>query len=91
MQAFRAIVGRQLRFIHQLDVVPYLPGLDTYAHVPFGTWIPSNFTVVLEDRPPENIDDLNWCAAGLCRLDFNVAAVTTWLEGCGGKFCSSVG
>ena len=51
-----------MRFIHALDVVPYLPGLDTYAHVPFGTWIPSNFTVVLEDRPPQNIDNLNWCA-----------------------------
>ena len=62
-QAFRALVGRQMRFIHQLDVVPYLPGLATYAAVPFGTWIPSNSTVVLEDRPPEDANTLNWCDA----------------------------
>ena len=44
-------------------MVPYLPSLDTYAHVPFGIWIPTNATVVLEDRPPEDISDLNWCAS----------------------------
>jgi hypothetical protein len=62
-----------MRFVHALDVVPYLPGLSTYAQTPFGIWIPTNFTVVLEDRPTESIDNLNWCGGCLgkarpCRL-----------------------
>jgi len=43
--------------------VPYLPSLNSYAHVAFGVWIPTNATVVLEDRPPEDISNLNWCAS----------------------------
>ena len=53
-------MGRQLRFIHALDIVPALPPLPTYSAVDYGIWIPENQTVVLEDRPPENFDDLNW-------------------------------
>ena len=60
MQAARAIVGRQMRFVHALDIVPFLPSLDTYAHMPFGNWIPSNATVSLEDRPSGDVDGLNW-------------------------------
>ena len=59
-QATRAVVGRHLRFIHALDIVPALPPLSTYSAVAYGTWIPDNDTVVLEDRPSQNFKNLNW-------------------------------
>jgi len=67
------------RYIHALDVVPYLPSLETYAHVAFGIWIPTNDTVVLEDRPPEDISNLNWCVKKLeitSRVGDQISGVT---------------
>ena len=57
-------------------MVPYLPSLNSYAHVPFGIWIPTNDTVVLEDRPPEDISDLNWCGSG-----FAVRIIGSYVSG----------
>ena len=59
-QATRAVVGRQLRFVHALDIVPALPPLPTYSAAAYGLWIPQNVTVVLEDRLPQDFDNLNW-------------------------------
>lgn len=53
-------MGRQMRMIHALDIVPSLPPLESYATADYGIWIPKNSTVVLEDRPPEDVSNLNW-------------------------------
>lgn len=76
-QAFRAVVGRQLRFIHALDVVPSLPPLDTFSAVDYGIWIPVNETIVLEDRPSENFDSLNWYDL-LILVDVLYNSVSAW-------------
>lgn len=60
MQALKAVVGRQMRVIHALDVVPALPPLATYSTADFGIWIPKNKTVVLEVRPPKDFATFGW-------------------------------
>jgi len=63
VQALKAVVGRQMRVIHALDVVPALPPLDSYSTADFGIWIPKNKTVVLEVRPPKDFATFGWCVS----------------------------
>jgi hypothetical protein len=59
VQAFRALVGRAYRVVHELDQVPSLPPLDSYRHVSYGMWL-HNREVLLEDRPQYDLNDLTW-------------------------------
>lgn len=59
LQAFRALVGRAYRVVHELDQVPSLPPTSQYRHVGFGIWLHDNQTL-LEERPQYDLDDLNW-------------------------------
>ena len=62
LQAFRAIVGRQMRFIHALDVVRTCRVWTRTRTCHSARGSPPTSPVVLEDRPAEDISDLNWRA-----------------------------
>ena len=38
LQAYRTLVGREYRIVHQLDIVPSLPPTNDYRHVGLGIW-----------------------------------------------------
>ena len=38
VDAFRLLVGREYRIVHQYDIVPSIPPLDEYRHVGLGMW-----------------------------------------------------